>query len=65
MLSKDGFAISVGGRMPELELCKVGSNLLQFFDFLNFVNFRHVTDITEKYHMAGTKLGIVSFNLRY
>jgi hypothetical protein len=27
-LSKDRFAIFVGGRMPELELCKVESNLL-------------------------------------
>jgi hypothetical protein len=34
-------------------------------DFLNFVNFRHVHDISETFHMAGTKLGIFSFNLRY
>jgi hypothetical protein len=27
-LSKDGVAIFVGDQMPELELCKVGSNLL-------------------------------------
>jgi hypothetical protein len=28
LISKDGFAIFVGDWMPELELCKVGSNLL-------------------------------------
>jgi hypothetical protein len=33
-----------------------------FFDFLSFVN---VTDISETFHMAGKKLGIISFNLRY
>jgi hypothetical protein len=37
----------------------------EFFDFLNFVNFRHINDISETFHMAGTKLGIFSFNLRY
>jgi hypothetical protein len=67
LLSKDGFSIFVGGRMPELELCKVGSNCVdpEFFDFLNFINFRHVNDISETFLIAGTKLGIFSFNLRY
>jgi hypothetical protein len=37
----------------------------EFFDFLNFVNFRHVNDMSETFHMAGKKLGIFSFNLRY
>jgi hypothetical protein len=37
----------------------------EFFDLLNFVNFRHVYDISETFHIAGTKLGIFSFNLRY
>jgi hypothetical protein len=31
----------------------------EFFDFLNFVNFRHVTDISETFHMAGTKQEII------
>jgi hypothetical protein len=57
--------------MPELELCKVGSNLLHklgpriFLLFLNIVNFRHINEIYETFHMAGTKLGIFSFNFRY
>jgi hypothetical protein len=56
--------------MPELELCKVdqiyyiGSDP-EIFDFLHFDNFRPVNDISEQFHMAVTKLGILSFNLRY
>jgi hypothetical protein len=55
--------------MPQLKLCKVGSNLLHklgpriFRLFKNFVNVRHVNDISETFHMARTKLGIFSFNL--
>jgi hypothetical protein len=37
----------------------------EIFDFINYVNFRHGNDISETFHMAGTKLGIFSFNLRY
>jgi hypothetical protein len=46
----------VGGRMPELELCKALTP--------NFSNFRPVNDISETSYMAGTKFGILSFNLR-
>jgi hypothetical protein len=49
--------------MPELELelFKVRSNLLhklgpEIFDFLNFVDFQYVNDISETFHMAVTKL---------
>jgi hypothetical protein len=43
--------------MPELELCKLDQMYYisldpEFFDFFkNFVNFRHVTDISEKFHV--------------
>jgi hypothetical protein len=51
-LSKDRCAIVVGGRMPELELCKVGSNLLHKGFFCQFFEFN---DISETFHMAGTR----------
>jgi hypothetical protein len=53
--------------MPELELDQIYYISVdpEFSNFFNFFNFRHVNDISETFHMAGTKLGILSFNLRY